>query len=251
MSDQPSLLIDVGNSQLKYTWFDCTQGLTDIQSTGIAIESLGKLFATQPEVFISSVKSKEVTDHIIEQLKLSGVKYTVAETKAYEFGIKNSYQHTANMGSDRWLAMLAADALANQDVLVVDAGTAITCDFIVGKAHLGGWIAPGLKMLRSAVVANTHRVFDFADTVAHVAPGQDTANCVANGALAQIVGMVRQARVIMKNHSSSFTLVMTGGDKDIIAQELGETANDVIIHNNLVLAGLARICTENSRRSKA
>lgn len=241
MSDRPSLLIDVGNTQLKYTWFKHSQTFDNLQNTIIARELLATLLHDKPKVFICSVKSEKITGAIIEQLKQAGVQYCLAETKATEFGIKNSYQTLTNMGSDRWMAMLGADAIADNDIVVIDAGTAITCDFIVNKQHLGGWIAPGLEMLRRAVVSNTHRVFDFKDIIPQLSPGQDTANCVANGAIAQIVGMIMQAITLMQKQSMRFNVVITGGDRDIIAQKLQENAVDIVMHKNLVLVGLARL----------
>ncbi len=246
VSDQPKLLIDVGNTQLKYTWFESTDLISDLQSTTIELESWPSLLAGKPQVLLCSVKSHDLTVAIVNQLKLAKLDYRIAETQAEAFGIQNSYQTVTNMGSDRWMAMLGADLLVNNDVLVVDAGTAITCDFIVNKQHLGGWIAPGLGMLRRTVVSNTQRVFDFSDTKAQLSPGKDTANCVANGAMAQIIGMIMQAAAIMQTHSAQFSIVLTGGDRNTIQNQLPENQLDIIVHNNLVLAGLARLSLKNN-----
>jgi type III pantothenate kinase len=236
-----NLLIDVGNTKLKYTWFDASTGLGDITSESIDIENLASLLRPDIEVFVCSVRSAQINQQIAEQLQSAKLKYQFAETQKQQFGIINSYKNEQHMGSDRWLAMLGADALVEGDVLVVDAGTAITCDFVIKKSHLGGWIAPGLAMLRKTVVNNTQRVFEFDTIHPEVAPGNDTANCVANGALAQIIGMTKQAENIMCSRSEQFSLVLTGGDREIVAQQLCKDNLSVIVHNNLVLAGLARL----------
>lgn len=246
MSGQPKLLIDVGNTQLKYTWFSSAQTIAELQSTTIAIDRLTELLDNKPQVFLCSVKSNELTDLLVQKLQLAELDYCLVETKSLEFGIKNSYQTVSNMGSDRWMAMLGADVLVNTDVAVIDAGTAITCDFIVSKQHLGGWIAPGLGMLRSTVVSKTQRVFDFSEIEAQLSPGQDTANCVANGAMAQIIGMILQAISFMQKHSAQFTVVITGGDREVIMSQLPDNDANIIVHNNLVLAGLARLSIKNS-----
>jgi type III pantothenate kinase len=243
VSEKPNLLIDIGNSQLKYTWYERATSLANIKGKTIAIEDALSLFKDRPDVHFCSVKSNEITDEFIEMMRQAGVRFKQANTQKQQFGITNSYATVTNMGSDRWLAMLAADALVKKDVLVIDAGTAITCDFIVQGKHLGGWIAPGLKMLRESVANKTGRVFDFEHLTPHLLPGEDTANCVANGALAQIVGMVQQARTLIGAHTSDFEVIVSGGDKDIISRNIGFAS---LLHDNLVLAGLARICDAKS-----
>lgn len=241
MSERPRLLLDLGNSHLKYTWFDHTQALSEIKSKVISMECLGSLLVNKPDVWLCSVKSAALTTTIIHEIESTGLNYFLAESRASEFGIQNSYRQVKNMGSDRWMAIIASQALTDKDVIVIDAGTAITCDFIVNKQHLGGWIAPGLSMLRSTVVANTNRVFDFSDTLAQILPGQDTTNCVANGALAQILGMVMQATVMMQKYSKNFAILLTGGDRTKIAHQIDNGENELVIYDNLVLIGLARI----------
>lgn len=240
MSDKPKLLIDVGNTHLKYTWFT-NDILENLPSHSLSFKALPSLLVHKPEVLICSVKSTAANDELIKQLNFANVTYCLALTKSKEFGITNSYKNVSNMGTDRWMAILGADALVSEDFIAVDAGTAITCDFVANKQHLGGWIAPGLSMLRSTVVSNTQRVFDFSDVEAQLSLGTDTANCVANGALAQILGMIQQAHSLMQLHSQQFTLVITGGDRHSIAQHLRLKGLNLVLHNNLVLAGLARL----------
>jgi type III pantothenate kinase len=238
VSEKPSLLIDIGNSNFKYTWYNNATSLADIKGKTIDVEGISELCKDAKRVYFCSVKSDVITDHFIENLKYIGVHYFQAQTQKEQFGITNSYAKVANMGSDRWLAMLAADALVNKDVLVVDAGTAITCDFIVAGNHKGGWIAPGLKMLRESVASKTGRVFNFEHLRPQLSPGDDTADCVANGALAQIIGMVHQAREFMHTQTQDYEVLISGGDKNIIFENINF---DHHLHDNLVLAGLARI----------
>lgn len=238
VSEKPSLLIDLGNSNIKYTWLDDATNLANIKGKSIALEHIPSLCKEAQSVYFCSVQSDEKTYHFIESLKQTGVPLHQAQTQKEQFGITNSYAKVVNMGSDRWLAMLAADALAKKDVVVIDAGTAITCDFIVAGSHKGGWIAPGLKMLRESVAGKTGRVFDFEELRPKLSPGNDTANCVANGALAQIIGMVHQARDFMHGQTRDYEVLISGGDKNIIFENINFESK---LHDNLVLAGLARI----------
>ncbi|MFC4701538.1 type III pantothenate kinase [Glaciecola siphonariae] len=250
MLGRASLLIDVGNTNIKYVWYAEGESLLGISPHIIANESIEQalpdLLASRKDIsninaFICSVKSSELTQTILSIFNEAGISCVQAQSQSCQFGLKNSYENVSNMGSDRWLAMLGADAICNQDALVIDAGTAITCDFIVDKQHLGGWIAPGLSLLRKSVVSNTQRVFDFDSVTPALLPGQDTSNCVANGALAQSIGIVYQAYALMNEKSSEFTVFLSGGDHAIIKQYLPPALGNAQIHPNLVLAGLARL----------
>ncbi|MBT1451214.1 type III pantothenate kinase [Glaciecola sp. XM2] len=238
MSGQSKLLIDIGNTKLKYCWYQEGESLQDIKGKTISLDDINTLLLDKPIVHFCSVKADAYNEHIIHLLKAAEVPFYQAHTKALQFGISNSYKTVSNMGSDRWLAMLGADALSSKDVLVIDAGTAVTCDFVVSRQHIGGWIAPGLKMLRASVAANANRVFDFEDVISALIPGTGTAECVANGALAQLVGMAHQAYLTMQTKSDDFTVIISGGDAGAIVQSM---SNNWLVHDNLVLAGLARI----------
>ena len=45
------------------------------------------------------------------------------------------------MGVDRWLAILGAAKLTDKPFAVIDAGTAVTVDFVADGQHLGGRLA--------------------------------------------------------------------------------------------------------------
>ena len=119
--------------------------------------------------------------------------------------------------------------------LVVDAGTAITCDVVVRGKHQGGFIAPGLQQLQAILLQNTDRVFAPDDWPNDIRLGQDTDACVGNGCLAQLQGVVELARSQIAQYSERYLLVVSGGDGDKLSN----------IHNrpkkhlqNLVLLGL-------------
>jgi type III pantothenate kinase len=61
-------------------------------------------------------------------------------------GVINGYERPAQLGVDRWLAMIGASELVSGDCIVIDAGSAITLDLLRADGrHLGGAILPGLN----------------------------------------------------------------------------------------------------------
>ena len=75
-----------------------------------------------------------------------GERVTRFKSEARAGGVVNGYERPAQLGVDRWLAMIGAAGLVNGDCLVIDAGSAITLDLLRADGqHLGGAILPGLN----------------------------------------------------------------------------------------------------------
>ncbi|MDH3761255.1 MAG: type III pantothenate kinase [Gammaproteobacteria bacterium] len=67
-------------------------------------------------------------------------------SKARAGGVVNGYERPAQLGVDRWLAMIGATELVSDDCVVIDAGSAITLDLLRADGrHLGGAILPGVN----------------------------------------------------------------------------------------------------------
>jgi len=75
-------------------------------------------------------------------------------------GVRNAYRDTWRLGTDRWVAVIAAHALARQrPVLVANIGTALTLDAVSGDGrHLGGAIAPGPSTMISSLLTGTRGI---------------------------------------------------------------------------------------------
>lgn len=135
-----------------------------------------------------------------------------AHTQAFQCGVRNSYHDPRQMGVDRWLAMLAAHCIWGGGVAVVDAGTAITVDYVnADGVHLGGYILPGSRLVRQSLNQETGRVRSGDDASLDTAPGQSTADCVTNGLAWSQASVVRSIFGDSRALSLS-AVVLTGGD---------------------------------------
>lgn len=274
----PNLLLDVGNTSIKYAFYYRERNIADLQILRTTLDGLADIVANASYCLFCNVRGNDITEKIIEICQQQQVGVEQVITPKEQFGIQNAYNTPSNMGTDRWMAIIAGGALSHRNYLVVDAGTAITCDFIVAGSHIGGWIAPGLALARNAVVKNTNKVFDNEYLPTKLAAGDDTPHCVAQGALAQVSGMLAQAKMIMYQHGPQFDVFISGGDAQTLIQAStlppnylskddmaeGESTkkqqsvqksekNAIILPNdlgtnnyleNLVLVGLARVLHE-------
>ena len=153
-------------------------------------------------------------------------------------GLVNGYQLPEKLGVDRWLALLAAKGRTEGPCIVVDCGSAITVDLVTLQGeHLGGYIAPGLRLLREALTNNTSAIKlgqigypenDF--------PGRNTVAAIKSAELAMISGLVDHAKSVLLHYGSAVPkLWVTGGDGEWLASMLDNS----VFEEDLVLEGLA------------
>ncbi|GEM_PF-160760 len=253
--DKSILFIDVGNSLAKY----CCMRATEIQNTELcdinpSLEYFSEtltpvqLLPRVSHIYLSYVKAPEWLDALHQEAAQQNIPIVTAtsakHTRINHSILINGYNNVTNMGVDRWLAMIAAVGLFPQksDFVVVDAGTAITCDVIFRHQHQGGWIAPGLKTLKTSLLSNTEQVFtnDKAQTQ-HAEPiilGTDTPDCVEQGCLAQLNGMVNLACETLNDQTDDFIVLITGGDQIKLSFP---RKNNIHYFANLVLIGLIQL----------
>lgn len=167
-----------------------------------------------------------------------GVHPMFAVSQIAATGVVNGYLNPEQLGADRWLAILAGFALTGRECVIVDCGSAITVDIVNAQGeHLGGYIAPGLRLIRDALLGNTQRVnIGNIPTEITVSPGRNTDTGVAAAQGAMVSGLVAQA--IKQSKAAGATqpiLVMTGGD----AEWLSPHFPDALLRPELVLDGLA------------
>ena len=71
--------------------------------------------------------------------------------------VSNGYDEADRLGSDRWAALIAAHHLhPDRDLLVVQAGTAVTIDTLSAQGNFrGGMIVPGFRLMLDALARST------------------------------------------------------------------------------------------------
>jgi type III pantothenate kinase len=163
-------------------------------------------------------------------------------------GLTNGYLDPTLLGADRWLALIGAWTKVKSALCVVDAGTAVKVDSVDANGqHLGGLIAPGIHMMREALM---HKTSDIAKAANQSSPSlagvlaNNTVAAVSRGAVFALAGMAdRAAEVIEQNSGTTPKLLITGGDATIIAGAMrshGETVPDLVLQGLAVIAGQPR-----------
>lgn len=242
------LLFDVGNSSCKWQLMlegllvcsgrDLLVGDVDfpalIRSHLLRINFVGELRAV-----VASVASDEQNAQLYEYLQSTlGVCAEFVAVLRDFLGVRAAYAELANLGVDRWLAMIAAYNEFKSPCLIVDAGTAITIDVLAGDGeHLGGMIAPGLNLIGGALFSNTAKVkFDGINFSPNSALGKSTEECVSLGASLMFSGFVRSA--LSRWSEEGVVVVWSGGDGKKLFDEYGHKGGAHRIRESLVFDGL-------------
>jgi type III pantothenate kinase len=163
-------------------------------------------------------------------------------------GLTNGYLDPSLLGADRWLALIGAWTRARSALCVVDAGTAVKVDSVDSNGqHLGGLIAPGIHMMREALMNNTS---DIAKAALHSTPSlagvlaNNTIGAVSRGAVFALAGMAdRAAEVIAQSTGTKPRLFITGGDAGMITGTMrshGEIVPDLVLQGLAVIAAQPR-----------
>lgn len=230
-----NILIDSGNTKCKFAVYE--KGYVKRVTKAEAIQCLNYTLSV---IFADVANSDELNEFlaVANELRVP-VKNVVVSKQA--FGIECAYESFETLGIDRWLSILGAEQLlANKDVIVMDAGTAITVDILSkDKKHLGGWIVPGLKLMEETIVNKAPNVF-LANNTFYEPFGTSTPNALRSGCINAGVGLVQRAVDLFKtdqNEASEPTILLTGGDAELISNHLKITH---VINPDLVFIGLAR-----------
>jgi type III pantothenate kinase len=247
-----NLLIDVGNSRIKWAWSEGDRTASDqisLAHGGEIGEEWLKLAAAsgaRPQrILIANVAGARVAAELTRMLL---GKYSVtpeyATVTAAAAGVTCAYRDPSQLGVDRWVAIIGAWHRAKRAVCVIDSGTATTVDAVDADGrHLGGLILPGLDLMEDSLLKRTSdiaRVIGLAARPQATLFAGDTAAAVRNGAAFATAALAeRAAAELEKRAGQAPSIYLTGGNATRVTPCLTR-AGEVL--PDLVLLGLAALC---------
>ncbi len=290
------LLIDIGNSRVKWRIVDprldwprgddpdhanssSAPSLHDSGSSALVeLPLLAQRFDAIREpaldtVHLSNVAGVEAEDALRRAVSAAwgDVPVHALIPEAVQCGVGNGYRDKAQLGPDRWAAMLGAHALLpDLHVLVCSFGTATTIDLLLSEVDAaargatrssfqGGLILPGFEAMRRSLARDTARLPLAQGEVVDFAVATDAA--IASGIVAAQTGAViralHDARVRAADSDRKYgavrpvACVLAGGGANAMAGYLSDVAAPMHIVPDLVLRGLHAIARESSRNDDA
>lgn len=243
-----NLCIDIGNSKVKVAVF---AGQAIIYRNQWPAMGAGKILQIATEfpdirdVIVCSVKTEQ--PDLTENLK-NYFPNIIVFNEFTAIPVENLYETGKTLGRDRLAAVNGANNnYPGRNVLVIDAGTAITYDIIDEKAqYLGGNISPGLSMRFRAL-------HDYTGKLPLVKPGPEfpvigkrTEEAIAAGVQNGIIFEIDSCIDLFKKEFRDLIIILTGGDANYFDKKLKST---IFVDSNLVFTGLNRILTYNVKKN--
>ena len=240
-----NLIVDIGNTRIKAAVFENDKliELLVLESEDLLekVDFLIKKYTINSGI-ISSVKniSKEIRDQLSKK-----VSFLVLDSST-KVPFKNLYKTPQTLGVDR--IALVSNALTifpKKNVLIIDAGTCITYDFVnKNKEYLGGAISLGIEMRYKALHKYTSKLPLLEKNIPSNFIGKTTDenihSGVNNGVLNEINGVIEQ----YERENPFLTIVLTGGDTYFLAKQL---KSSIFANPNFVLEGLNTILIYNNK----
>ena len=163
--------------------------------------------------------------------------------------IRLSYRTPQTLGRDRIATAVGAWSIAQRldsacDVLVIDAGTAITYDLVTADGNfIGGNIAPGMALRFKSLHEHTGKLpLVQADGDTPVV-GYDTETAIRSGVLLGLLGEVKSYIADIRLSHHNLMVFITGGDGRLLHNRLAD--KNIIYSEHLAAEGLNRILLYN------
>ena len=155
---------------------------------------------------------------------------------AEQCGVRNTYENPAQLGADRWAALIGAHHAHQGACLVVNAGTATTVDVLDSEGIFqGGIILPGVDLMRKALSGNTAQLPLAAGECKDLP--RNTEDAIISGCLLATAAVIERMFARVSGPGAAVCL-LSGGAADSFSPLLDIPLLRI---DNLVLEGLACI----------
>jgi len=209
------LEIDAGNSAVKWRYRTDKgavrqRGRVEWQEHGW----FSGLETPPAQVWVSNVTGKTGKQRILSEVaEITTVAPRFALVEQGFDGLQLSYAEPERLGVDRWLAMLAGRRLTPRSQVIVDAGSALTLDWVSADGtHRGGYILPGYQLMRQVLFHGTYAVKVPADSSLQQGWADNTQGAVVHGVNRTINALIQSVAAELLQTGEEAALIMTGGD---------------------------------------
>ena len=237
------IVIDVGNSGAKVALFEDGEIKELLRFHTLSPETLRVLFDKYRvgRGILSSVVdvSGSCLSYLSQSLSCFLLFDDVKKTM-----LSIDYHTPETLGKDRIAAVVGAAYLQpGKDLLVIDAGTAITFDYVTASGCFkGGNISPGMEMRFKALHTLTGKLPLVEKEGDAPLLGYSTETAIRSGVVRGICFEMESYIDALKAEAERFSVFLTGGDAFYFEEKL---KNRIFAEPNLVLIGLYRILLHN------
>ena len=239
------LIVDVGNSRAKVVVFDNDRIVYQTVAETLTYDIVSSVVAQYQGVcsaIISTTRGdgeslKALVERCVERVLL----FTPATTP---IPIKNGYHTPNTLGADRLAAAVGAWAIEPEsDVMVVDFGTAITIDYVIGGEFRGGNISPGVTTRFRSLADYTACLPLCSATEEILEYGRTTVEAIEQGVMRGVEHEIRGYVEAFSKENDKKRIIFTGGDAKYFVKRI---KNTIFADCEPLIFGLATILKYNA-----
>lgn len=239
-----NLIIDIGNTVSKLAVFEVNEKIfiSKIQSvTEPLLREIKEKFSIN-KVIYSIVSSDNHTETVVyESMGIKAVKLTNRTPLPFSL----DYLSPETIGTDRLAGVAGAyNKFPDKNVLIIDAGTAVTYDFLTSDGIFkGGNISPGLYMRFRALHEYTGRLPLVKPGNQFSTPARNTEEAIRAGVQQGLIFEINEYIRTFKKRHRDLVVIFTGGDGKFIMEIRGVQS---IFSPDLIVEGLNYILNYNA-----
>ncbi len=234
-----NLIIDIGNNSAKYFLFNEEQIVLHTRKENTSFDIIGEwnsLYDIDKAIISSVIAEQPALAAELSRLDCPVVRFN----NSLQLPLEIKYRTPHTLGSDRLAAAVGAwNEAPGRNIIVIDAGSAITIDFIDRNGnYLGGNIAPGIKMRLRALHEYTAKLPMIEKEGDTPAIGHDTETAIRSGVINGICHEIDGYINDFKQKYCDVLIFLTGGDEKTLKNRV---KNCIFADKYLVAKGLNRI----------
>lgn len=239
-----NLIFDIGNSSTKLAVFDGHEKIASFRTKEFSFEKLHKKMAQYQidKAIVCAVK--DLPEFIIDIIKANyPVVHILSHKSKLPFSI--DYETPETLGPDRIAAVAGAYAeFPGKNVLLIDAGTAMTFEFLSADIYKGGNISPGLTMRFKALNKFTGKLPLISPTDNYTYPGHNTGDAIRAGVITGVTYEINEYIHAFEKKYNDSVIVLTGGDSEYLKNKIDHSCT---LMPDIVINGLNFILEYNAK----
>lgn len=232
-----NLTIDIGNSRVKTGLFVKDKLVNNNTYSSFSLNKLESIFTENPDINGSILCSVKKYPAAFKKFLSSHSRFIELNPQT-QVPIKVAYKTPLTLGMDRLAGICGAHSICKKgNILVVNAGTCVTFDFMDSKStYWGGSISPGIDMRYKALHTFTDKLpLIVADMKFKKLIGADTSESIKSGVQ---MGIIHEVDGIIQEYQLKYkdlTIILTGGSMPLLLKSL---KSKIKAEPFLVLTGL-------------
>ncbi len=239
-----NLVIDIGNTRIKFSVFNFGEVIITVPVDEFGVEHIKILQNEHPDLNKAIVSSVKNYSPVFKHFMKENFDQFIELDENTPLPIENCYDSKETLGKDRIAAAVGAvDLYPETNLLIIDAGSAITYDIVNNKnQYLGGNISPGIDMRFKALNTFTEKLPLVQQKEYNKLYGTTTENAILSGVQNGVIYEIDKAIETFKEFYNNLKVIITGGNAEFFDNKL---KNSFFVHFNLIALGLNRILEYN------